>query len=488
MKMTSDLLAVNPDVYTLWNCRREIILKRRQFAVETVPEDTTCREVKMEELFEDVMSEKTNVKTPRESFDEKCQEELYLTEVCLNKNPKSYSAWHHRSWTISIMFNPDIQRELLLCKSALLKDERNFHCWDYKRFIFRHANLDIKDEMEFTLEKIQENFSNFSSWFYRSTLFTDAASQGIIDFKDVYDTEYNRVEHAFFTDPTDQSSWFFHRWLVSTDLGQKLPFGASKNLNTSVRITRIITDVSKFMQVIVFNQSLAVIPEVIVTLCLDDQQSIHNEPFHPVSEHSCVWYQLIPRMKQLKKIIISINNTCHEIELDPNHEIIICEESCLNENRLRVNLKPENIENLKTLHDMEPENKWINLAMSQSVPGMHQESVFNRLTVLDPLRDNYYRDQRSKHFLLQESKDWKRCVMNDHLMEKCLTSIYFLEQMIHLRYLNLSGNLLTRIRKSFNQLVCLETLILDHNRITLADKSFQMVLLKIISVQNNCEY
>lgn len=93
MKLTAGILTRNPDVYTLWNIRREFLLKLK----ENTPDDVQATYTK----------------------------ELQLTETCLQANPKSYCAWHHRCWILENITEPDWQHEVSLCTKYLRLDERN---------------------------------------------------------------------------------------------------------------------------------------------------------------------------------------------------------------------------------------------------------------------------------------------------------------------------------------------------------------------------
>jgi len=60
--------------------------------------------------------------------------ELKITAAALMRNPKSYSAWHHRAWVVANWTDSiSLPDELALCGRMLDADERNFHCWNYRR-------------------------------------------------------------------------------------------------------------------------------------------------------------------------------------------------------------------------------------------------------------------------------------------------------------------------------------------------------------------
>ncbi|XP_022098091.1 geranylgeranyl transferase type-2 subunit alpha-like [Acanthaster planci] len=186
LELTSQLLSANPDFYSLWNYRREIFL---------------------------------NLAESRESqeMQDRYSKELVFLESCLMVNPKSYGSWHHRGWVLDHMPEPDWKREVALCNQYLEYDERNFHCWDYRRFVVSRAKVQPAEELKFSDAKITSNFSNYSSWHYRSKLLPllhpDPESKGRVK-EDILLQEYELVQNAFFTDPNDQSAWFYHRWLL----------------------------------------------------------------------------------------------------------------------------------------------------------------------------------------------------------------------------------------------------------------------------------
>ncbi|CAI7874792.1 unnamed protein product [Closterium sp. NIES-53] len=118
-------------------------------------------------------------------------EELKLIEAALRTNPKCYGAWHHRKWLFALSsteplpslgasLGPSLQqvrinlrseariaREQKLLGMMLSADDRNFHAWDYWRFISHVEHMSPSKDLEFTMERINANFSNYSAWHSR---------------------------------------------------------------------------------------------------------------------------------------------------------------------------------------------------------------------------------------------------------------------------------------------------------------------------------
>ena len=111
----------------------------------------------------------------------------------------------------------DYESELELCKLFLTEDQRNFHCWSYRRLVAQKGHIHPQKEFEFSTEKIDENFSNYSAFHHRS-LFIQRIGQCP---RETVEMEFSMIENAIYTEPDDQSSWWYHQFLLSWIMNEK---------------------------------------------------------------------------------------------------------------------------------------------------------------------------------------------------------------------------------------------------------------------------
>lgn len=474
MIVTAQLLLSNPDVYTLWNLRRTILLDMKSDSLQQINELNSNRNQESEQGMD--------TKSIRNHFDLICERELSLSASCLVKNAKSYSAWFQRQFILEKMFEPDLNREILLCNEALLKDDRNFHCWDHRRYVSKLLRIPVDQEIAFTKDKINANFSNFSSWYYRSCLITEAVINNSIKVDDIWSQEYEMAENAVFTDPIDQSAWFYHRWLTLTDFDQL----RTKKNHCKFEIKELVADFSLSLLIIVTNRPLQRFPQSIQVNFLkenDDRVPITMSKVH--SFVADVWYARFPIDLRGSLHISTPDAGIISIPVLENSIIVNC---LTYESRLiapKVNiLSEEKKKNLNELKDMEPDNKWVNLALACSEEPEGKLCTYRELCKIDPSKANYYADMMSKHRLEDGRRNWMSTI-KCNLTNMQLTCLPSVNNLVHLHVLDISKNHLKKLSATLNDLVALRMLIADDNWIEYIDPNFRMVSLEIVSLKRN---
>ena len=182
---TAKVLGINCEMTTLWNFRRETLRA-------LLPEGGA------------------------DARRAACEREFKLTQECLGINPKSYPVWHHREWVMQwgeCTWQHAV--DLKLTAKLLTLDERNFHCWTYRRFVAKVAGVPAEAELKFTSDKVNSNFSNYSAWHYRSKLLPRIHPAGAETLEPTLNEELQLLRSAFYISPEDQSAWFYHRWLLA---------------------------------------------------------------------------------------------------------------------------------------------------------------------------------------------------------------------------------------------------------------------------------
>ncbi|XP_075145296.1 rab geranylgeranyltransferase subunit alpha [Haematobia irritans] len=391
---TTPILQRNPDVSTLWNIRRECILAK-------------IKNIEGEEL-----SEADGTKEDR--IHKVLDTEISLTEQCLLVNPKSYNIWHHRMWLLEKSPNANWQREVMLCNKYLKMDERNFHTWDYKRYVVEKAQVPKEEELDFCTEKIKVNFSNYSSWHHRSLLlpamypYEGNAKPKRPMSEEKLKEELEMVLTAAFTDPYDSSAWFYQRWL----LGYSQPeldvcaFRSSKN-KTILSFTKPTT--KEGLKVILSDGEDN-------KLELQEFETVNNEVSDTMFYSRCnIDDPLV--YKNIEVTSASLSNS-HLLPLKQYTEDVYYFLPL----DASTNYTPDVLEQLKmqlesceSLLEYEPDSKWCLLTsalLMRSIDSLeyHDKSLeyLKKLQKVDQLRENYYKDLASKWILQKALWQWSK--------------------------------------------------------------------------------
>ncbi|KAI8869192.1 protein prenylyltransferase [Ramicandelaber brevisporus] len=285
MNSSAALLRKNPDFYTAWNWRRRALLAFMDSISAAATGSAAAVAMAVDELL---------------------GKELKLTVVLIMINLKSYGSWNHRRWALEHMHSPNWRKELDKIDEMLKYDARNFHAWNYRRYVVSRQRLavdssstlaaaaaasssvdgqaqhsvshnnnsggddnddnDDNDEMPMTtvemidraefdygFEKIMSGLLNGSAWHYRSNLlqriFTSIAVRlDPIEAKalriEMLNTELDTARNAVFTEPQNQIAWLYYMWLIESILTENsAPESAGMGLDELYdREDKIITE------------------------------------------------------------------------------------------------------------------------------------------------------------------------------------------------------------------------------------------------------
>lgn len=420
LSQNAKLLEANPEVYTAWNYRKLAV----KHLLESQLDEVACKSV--------------------------LDEELRVVERALMRNFKSYGAWHHRKWVLNFGLS-SLDHEYRLLDKLLTSDARNFHGWAYRRFLARVKKATEEQELQYTIKKINENFSNYSAWHSRSILLSKQPMDNTIEkdnWLQILTEEYDLVKQAFFTEPEDQSGWFYLIWLLSQTVIPSHPLPADVN-HASFNLK-------------VDNPSDAPCGEhQIVDACIAwPEEDCKQSPF---------------KCDHFTKSALLLESKRH---LEP-----------LSDWQMET-LKAQ-IETCRELLDLEKDSKWAmlilarlltvhdNFSNSQKRYMDEVQQLYKSLMKVDPTHGHYYDEQLSllifdqitssadslsKHwYVFQKSNNNHECWLR--LNNSSLSKLGYVERLIGVQRLDLSNNKLHSL-EGIEMLQLLVNLDVSHNRLS----------------------
>ncbi|KAI1247944.1 hypothetical protein MGN70_010192 [Eutypa lata] len=266
-KLTTKLLRLNPEYYTIWNVRRRCLISgllckpsggswpskelpsssqsattrpsseasSPSFSAATRPSQSSLTTGESGTTVDEKNSSSSTTTTikEQESDADVLKAELEFTIPLLLEYPKCYWIWNFRRWILSqaILRLPVSkarniwEMELGLVSKMLTKDRRNFHAWGYRRYVVTtlespalQGKSMVESEFAYTTNMIEKDLSNFSAWHNRSQLILRLLEERGADDEArarFLDNELEWVKEGLNVGPEDQSLWYYHQFLMS---------------------------------------------------------------------------------------------------------------------------------------------------------------------------------------------------------------------------------------------------------------------------------
>jgi len=260
LQLTTRLLRLNPEYYTVWNVRRRCLIsgslsrpsagswpsKESQSSspnTTTNPPSEASSSSASVAIQQDPASPTTGPSGTTAEGATACasadtdaavlKDELAFTFPLLVEYPKCYWIWKFRSWVLEEAIKrlpiPAARKiwetELGLTSRMLSRDRRNFHAWSYRREVVTRLEsvaLDgtsmAEQELEYATRMIEGDLSNYSAWHGRSSLLLRVLDERNADDAartKALEKELALLENALNVGPEDQSLWFYHQHLIA---------------------------------------------------------------------------------------------------------------------------------------------------------------------------------------------------------------------------------------------------------------------------------
>ncbi|OON17980.1 protein prenyltransferase alpha subunit repeat-containing domain protein, partial [Opisthorchis viverrini] len=207
LEITGTVLLLNPANFTVWEYRRRILISLQVDLVE----------------------------------------ELQLTGKLIDEHSKNYQLWHHRQWIATQLAEQSDkisadekplnrqsigQEELDFTDTVISDDSKNYHAWQYRRWVVTYFGMPSAGELQYTNRLIQEDMYNNSAWNHRFVVVTK--DEGLTP--PVLQREIDYVQRIIRAAPNNESSWnYLYGLLVPSPCVVASGSSYSKNNKSSPR-------------------------------------------------------------------------------------------------------------------------------------------------------------------------------------------------------------------------------------------------------------
>ncbi|KAK3314890.1 hypothetical protein B0H66DRAFT_325060 [Apodospora peruviana] len=353
-QLTSKLLKLNPEYYTIWNVRRRLLIyglfsKPSAGSLPSTASPTsspTATTTTSSAACSSSLSTATppapgpqtagrsgttaddnnNTEETHGAAEEGNQQndlniiktELGFTIPLLLESPKCYWIWSYRLWILQqaidrlpvLVARRIWEEELGLASKMLTKDRRNFHAWGYRRHVVEQLESSqlggksmAESEFEYTTRMISQDLSNFSAWHSRSKLIPrllderkadDAAREMLLN------EEFGLICRAINVGPEDQSLWYYHRSLMLNLVGFVGHPTITPAFSRDDRVTYVVREIEGIKELLEDYDDVKLIYEALIDYTLYLCQLLGRQPDVTEKQAMTEWLAMLKKLDPMR--------------------------------------------------------------------------------------------------------------------------------------------------------------------------------------------
>lgn len=140
--------------------------------------------------------------------EEKTERVLNLTEDALDLNPANYTVWYYRREVLKSL-NCDLKTELHYCREMVEEHPKNYQVWQHRRVLMEWSK-DPGNELRFTEVILAADQKNYHAWQHR---------QWVLQAFSLWQDELTFVDNLLEDDIRNNSAWNHRFYVVSQSEG-----------------------------------------------------------------------------------------------------------------------------------------------------------------------------------------------------------------------------------------------------------------------------